>query len=1129
MSLPLPAVRGLLILALAATVPIACTESASDSDLLLALSINKRRFNVAERNDLGLTPEIVVTANAPGASDTGHIVAVTLSDYALFHKSGADINPPDSFALMGLTNGQGRAQARCSGNVGTATVTGFLLDGSTGEPVGEATSSFECYLDDPLKYTLTLTLKDSVAAVGECVEAELRGFKDDRSPAQGLFANLGCTGCQREGQDSSELDDINEGELNEISLPLDNDGIATAKLCCLDQGRVGVRGDWQEARFGDPDETLSAAFDCIEQGGEPDILVNPDPVPPPRVGNDPTTSRRALTVILRGPGGAPVEFGTINQISTNRGMLTLTKENTPPPLNRKVLDLVALDQTGRAEFYFWAGTEPGIAALNLSARVRVPGQDDLILGKRIEIPIIGLGEIECIPPAAPFLTVAGSGGKETLEVCFQVRSTQDEPLTNFAVEFTLPTTLPCEGADPSACGTAWIAPTRAETNSEGVACTFLHAGRSAQPVAVRATGRLHGAAFVSDCPAVPVVGGRPSARGMALTCEDLNVGGLIHTDGINSLIDHETRCHASIKDRFGNPVVQATNLSFGSEAGTISHSVRTPGRPEGGAAEGDRPKISQGTAIFSTFGQLPKDVDPLPRDPDAGRDRAEPSYEDADGRIRNPRDGLVTIIAWAVGEEEFTDLDANGEYTPGEPFVDQAEPFVDSNDNGLRDLDERFIDFDPREVEGAADPFCPEGVARRSRLGIHDGPNGCWDPSGLIWTQTRLLETGRPFSRGDDRSSGFLSFGLAGDEPRFRLQKQDFQKFKVRVVDRNLNLMNPSMKLTLLTRGATEIIAGATTRFSAPDSLGIGFSLRKSCNALTQICAITPTIAGFNEWAEDDGSGFEFHFTAGANAAIDGPCCAPRPPPESEEPPDLLDEDRADPRCAPPEGYAFPDEVPDPPPEVAEGEGEESPEILPWYPGLYQDTLLRVTAAYGIAASGGGQWEDQYEISGWSCGDVVFDEASEDDIEAQTACINGRVLGPRDVPIEGAVVRVLDPDEGFNPQPATTDENGAYCVISSLGPHNFQAEFTSEGGDGFQCRSEVLSFQVALNQGEAECGPDCWAGPVLTCEAIEGEGGDAGGGEDAGGADGAADGGGDADGGADGGEPDGGAEGGEGQ
>jgi len=60
-----------------------------------------------------------------------------------------------------------------------------------------------------------------------------------------------------------------------------------------------------------------------------------------------------------------------------------------------------------------------------------------------------------------------------------------------------------------------------------------------------------------------------------------------------------------------------------------------------------------------------------------------------------PPDHLVTIIAYTVGEESFTDLNGNGKFDDTETatdFVDGVEPFVDANRDGVFNTGDTLID-----------------------------------------------------------------------------------------------------------------------------------------------------------------------------------------------------------------------------------------------------------------------------------------------------------------------------------------------------------------------------------------------------------------------------------------------------
>ncbi len=118
-----------------------------------------------------------------------------------------------------------------------------------------------------------------------------------------------------------------------------------------------------------------------------------------------------------------------------------------------------------------------------------------------------------------------------------------------------------------------------------------------------------------------------------------------------------------------------------------------------------------------------------PRRPDPFRKKADGSgfYQN------NPRDNLVSLIAFTSGEEGYTDVDNDGKFNAMVDIFsagdDLTEPFVDSNDDGTCNPNEKYIDFNGN---------------------THwDGKNGNFDQNTLIWAQERIIWTGIP----DDNDS----------------------------------------------------------------------------------------------------------------------------------------------------------------------------------------------------------------------------------------------------------------------------------------------------------------------------------------------------------------------------------------
>ena len=216
-------------------------------------------------------------------------------------------------------------------------------------------------------------------------------------------------------------------------------------------------------------------------------------------------------------------------------------------------------------------------------------------------------------------------------------------------------------------------------------------------------------------------------------------------------------CRALLADRFNNVIGRESRVQFFSEAGTAGPSALTP--PYDTTAT---PGSQQGLGIASSYvrpdGKLPADVAPF-----AGELFA--TYADGcSNGTHNPRDGLVTVISIASGDEGFVDLNGNGVWDAphcngttdvcssdatcggvagsclaGEPFVDMGEPYIDANDNGTWDVGEFFVDVDGN--------------------GTWTPPDGTWTDNTVIWVETRVLFSGLPLNR---VSGGTSSFQFGG-------------------------------------------------------------------------------------------------------------------------------------------------------------------------------------------------------------------------------------------------------------------------------------------------------------------------------------------------------------------------------
>jgi hypothetical protein len=223
-----------------------------------------------------------------------------------------------------------------------------------------------------------------------------------------------------------------------------------------------------------------------------------------------------------------------------------------------------------------------------------------------------------------------------------------------------------------------------------------------------------------ELPSIAIVGAKPNAGHFSLVCSPENIPAYSGTTCHVSTIDAPFTCVAYLKDRYNNVLGRATTVSFMSEAGAVGPPAVTPEYdPQKAAA--DQGDLGSAIEIINTLGaKLPKDVPAYP----TGEESVAGAADVCGVTERNPRDGVVTVVAWTPGEEAFFDANGNGQYDLGEPFVDLPEPFVDYDDDDVRDADEPFIDSDGD--------------------GQFDDVNGVWDSSANIWTRAVVVYSGMP-------------------------------------------------------------------------------------------------------------------------------------------------------------------------------------------------------------------------------------------------------------------------------------------------------------------------------------------------------------------------------------------------
>lgn len=224
----------------------------------------------------------------------------------------------------------------------------------------------------------------------------------------------------------------------------------------------------------------------------------------------------------------------------------------------------------------------------------------------------------------------------------------------------------------------------------------------------------------------------------------------------------------------------------------------------------------KGAFTFNTVGSWPAvDVAPLPAM--TGQypfDRsAEPSYVSG-GFTLNPRDGLVTLLAYTDGEEHFYDDNANGQRDANERFIDQGEPLVDANDNHQWDLGERYVDADGN--------------------GVWTAPNGQWDANAKVWTVAHLLYSGAP-------DPAAVSFSPS----MFSVPRGTQQSVDVWVSDLNRNRLEAGATAAITRAGSKGLVSFVDSQLDL-DAFGFELESRRLTNAAgTGPCDATSPVCTF--------------------------------------------------------------------------------------------------------------------------------------------------------------------------------------------------------------------------------------------------------------------------------------------
>lgn len=352
---------------------------------------------------------------------------------------------------------------------------------------------------------------------------------------------------------------------------------------------------------------------------------------------------------------------------------------------------VTADSSGIASTTFLANSSAndGCGARNVVITATAAGATPVSAGFAVQAALAT--NLQFVAATPQLLYLFNSGGSTMSQVSFRVLGANGAALGNQAVRLSL------SNRD---VGVALGAPGNQaalllNTGSDGQVSAAVFAGTI--PTSVRINAALVAdPTIAASSNALVIASGVPVQKSVTLALEKTSIEGLSN-DGVSSKVTF------SMADRQGNPVPVGTTVNFVS-----SHGVMVPGTCTVPALADGSSASACSVAIRSQGAR--------------------------------PASGKVVILAYAIGEEDFTDLNGNNLYDSGEPFTVLGNVFRDDDLNNRYDKDQGEFTV-PRAAELPANsPACAT-----STLNVPSRTDACnigWGTIDVRFQQTVIFASG---------------------------------------------------------------------------------------------------------------------------------------------------------------------------------------------------------------------------------------------------------------------------------------------------------------------------------------------------------------------------------------------------
>lgn len=303
-------------------------------------------------------------------------------------------------------------------------------------------------------------------------------------------------------------------------------------------------------------------------------------------------------------------------------------------------------------------------------------------------PATNLSFVSAIPTR---IYLDGAGGPTQSIVEFKLVNSRGEPILGQDVSMTLKT---LNGGIPKASigAVGSLAAVRGTTDANGKVSVPVFSGTVPTSVLVNAA-LVSNPLIQTDSASLTIASGRPAQARVSLAVKERAIRGF-NLDG------GETTVTLSLADRQGNPVPDGTAVNFVTEGGVMIPPVCTTG-----GVPGD----SQCTVKIRT--QNPR-----------------------------PANGLVSILAYAAGEEDFVDSNFNNVYDCGEAFTDLGIAYRDDTQiatgSGAPGAVNPFITGEFSVPRTASPSTCGAGILPTPQVG-----DGVWGAADVRMQTTIVFST----------------------------------------------------------------------------------------------------------------------------------------------------------------------------------------------------------------------------------------------------------------------------------------------------------------------------------------------------------------------------------------------------